>query len=215
MTRTVLYDYWRSSASYRVRIALNLAGIDYDAVPVNLLTRAHTSATHLARNPQGLVPALEIDGHLLTQSLSIIEYIDETRDGLDLLPKDPLGRARARGLAHVIAMEIHPVCNLSVATHVVELAGGGDETRKSWMKKYIRQGLAAFEVLLADRPDGAFCHGPEPGMADCCLIPQLYNADRWGADYSDCRNIRAIADACSKLEPFAAAHPDRVGPPTD
>lgn len=213
MSRPVLYDYWRSSASYRVRIALNLAGIDYDAVPIDLLKNGHKSAEHLKRNPQGLVPALEIDGQLLTQSLAIIEYLDETGTGLKFLPSDPLGRARSRAMAYVIAMEIHPICNTSVAAHVVELTGGGDETRVAWMQKFIRQGLVAFEALLTDRPAGGFCHGTDPGLADCCLIPQLYNADRWGADYSDCQNIRRIAASCAELNAFTAAHPDRIGPP--
>ncbi len=213
MTQPILYDYWRSSASYRVRIALNLAGIEYQAVPIDLLKRGHKSAEHLQRNPQGLVPALQIDGHLLTQSLAIIEYLDETRTGLNFLPADPLGRTRARALAYVIAMEIHPVCNTSVAAHVVELAGGGDETRRAWMQKFIRQGLLAFEALLAGRPAGDYCHGSDPGLADCCLIPQLYNADRWGADYADCPNIRSVAASCAELNAFTAAHPDRIGPP--
>lgn len=215
MTGTVLYDYWRSSASYRVRIALNLAGIAYEPVPVNLLTRAHKQDAHLARNPQGLVPALDIDGHMLTQSLAIVEYLDETRDGLDFLPSDPLERQRMRALAYAIAMEIHPICNISVAAHVVELAGGGDDTRTGWMRKFIGPGLHAFEKLLADAPEGDFCHGAKPGLADICLIPQLYNADRWGVDYSDCTRIRAVAENCARLEAFQAAHPDRVGPPPD
>lgn len=215
MTLPVLYDYWRSSASYRVRIALNLAGIDYQAVPIDLLKKGHKSAEHLQRNPQGLVPALQIDGHLLTQSLAIIEYLDETRAGLNFLPADPLGRARARALAYVIAMEIHPICNTSVAAHVVELAGGGEETRIAWMKKFIRQGLLAFEALLTKNPKEKYCHGSNPGLADCCLIPQLYNADRWGADYSDCPEIQRVAAACSELDAVSAAHPDRIGPPPD
>ncbi len=208
---TVLYDYWRSSASYRVRIALNLLGIEYEARSVNLLEREHKSAEHLARNPQGLVPALDIDGQVLTQSLSIIEYLDETREA-DLLPKDALGRQRVRALAAAIAMEIHPVCNLSVVAHVMELTGGGDAVRSEWMQRYISRGLAGFEAMLNHPATGTFCHGDRPGLADICLVPQLYNADRWGADYSGCPKLTAIAERCAELKPFADAHPDAVNP---
>ena len=208
---TVLYDYWRSSASYRVRIALNMLGIEYEARSVNLLEKEHKSGEHLARNPQGLVPALEIDGKVLTQSLAIIEFLDETREA-DLLPKNALGRQRVRALAAAIAMEIHPVCNLSVVSHVMELTGGGDAVRSEWMQRYISRGLAAFEAML-DSPDtGQFCHGDSPGLADICLVPQIYNADRWGADYSACPKLTAIAERCADLKPFADAYPDAVKP---
>lgn len=208
---TVLYDYWRSSASYRVRIALNMLGIEYEARSVNLLEKEHRSNEHLARNPQGLVPALEIDGQVLTQSLAIIEYLDETREA-DLLPKDALGRQRVRALAAAIAMEIHPVCNLSVVSHVMDLTGGGDAVRSEWMQRYISRGLTAFEAML-DSPDtGQFCHGESPGLADICLVPQIYNADRWGADYSVCPKLTAIAKRCADLKPFADAYPDAVKP---
>ena len=208
---TVLYDYWRSSASYRVRIALNMLGIEYEARSVNLLEKEHKSGEHLARNPQGLVPALEIDGQLLTQSLAIIEYLDETREA-DLLPNDALGRQRVRALAAAIAMEIHPVCNLSVVAHVMELTGGGDAVRSEWMQRYISRGLAAFEAML-DSPDtGQFCHGDSPGLADICLVPQIYNADRWGAGYSACPKLTAIAERCADLKSFADAYPDAVKP---
>lgn len=210
MTEVVLYDYWRSSASYRVRIALNWLGIPYRRVAVDLLARAHKSPEHLARHPQGLVPVLEIDGQLFTQSLAIIEYLHETRPGGGLLPADPAGRARVRAIAHAIAMEIHPICNTSVANHVMALTGGGEAVRAAWMKKFIREGLAAVERLLEEESPGRFCHGDKPTMADCCLVPQLYNADRWEVDTSALTRIRAIAAECAGLEPFAAAHPDRV-----
>ena len=141
MEKPVLYDYWRSSASYRVRIALNLLGIAYDAVAIDLLAKAHIAEEHRARNPQGLVPALAIDGQMLTQSLAIIEYLDETRSGAGLLAADPLGRARVRTLSYAIAMEIHPVCNLSVISDVMQRTGGGDAVRSDWMQTYIRKGL--------------------------------------------------------------------------
>lgn len=208
----VLYDYWRSSASYRVRIALNMAGEDYKSVPVDLLARAHRMEAHLARNPQGLVPALEIDGRMLTQSLAMIEYLDETRSA-GFLPSDAAGRSRVRALAHAIAMEIHPVCNLSVAAHAAELAGGGDAVRKAWMQKFIAEGLRAFEAMLEDGGAGDFCHGDRPGMGDFCLVPQLYNALRWEVDVSALDRIRRIEENCARIDAFAAAHPDQVGPP--
>ncbi|MEX3011520.1 maleylacetoacetate isomerase [Hoeflea sp. TYP-13] len=209
----VLYDYWRSSASYRVRIALNLLGIDYNAVNVDLLKKQHLDPDHLTRNPQGLVPALEIDGEMLTQSLSIIEYLDETRSA-GFLPDGAVDRARVRSLSYIIAMEIHPVCNLSVVADVMERSGGGDQVRSEWMQKYIRKGLLAFEAKLGDGKSGAFCHGDNPTMADICLIPQIYNANRWGADISDLSRINAIVANCAAIEAFAAAHPDRIGPPS-
>ena len=203
----VLFDYWRSSASYRVRIALNLAGVEYRPEVVNLIDGSHRAGPHLARNPQGLVPALEIDGLMLTQSLAIIEYLIETR-GLALLPDDPPERARVRALAHVIAMDIHPVCNLSVVGHVMELTGGGDAVRSAWMQRYIGAGLEAFEKLLDHPGTGKFCHGDTPGLADICLMPQIYNAERWGADISGLVRIQAIRRACDQVSAFARAYPD-------
>jgi len=213
MEKPVLYDYWRSSASYRVRIALNLLGIAYDAVAIDLLAKAHVAKEHRARNPQGLVPALAIDGQVLTQSLAIIEYLDETRPSAGLLAADALGRARVRTLSYAIAMEIHPVCNLSVISDVMERTGGGDAVRSDWMQTYIHKGLVAFEALLGDGKSGLFCHGDTPTMADFCLVPQVYNAKRWGAELSNLPLLNAICDHCAGIEAFAAAHPDRVGPP--
>lgn len=209
--KPVLYDYWRSSASYRVRIALNLADIDYDAVSVDLLKGEHLGKAHLSRHPQGLVPALEIDGQIFTQSLAIVEYLNETRS-FAFLPDKALERSRARALSYIIAMEIHPVCNSSVAADVMERAGGDEAVRVDWMKKYIRKGLLAFEKRLSDGQGGTFCHGDAPTMADICLIPQLYNARRWGAEIADLSRIAAIEENCARLEAFAAAHPDRVQP---
>lgn len=211
----ILYDYWRSSASYRVRIALNLLGQSYDTVPVDLLTGAHREPEYLARNPQGILPTLEIDGHCLTQSLAIIEYLNTTTDGASLLPPDPLGQHRVRQLSYAVAMEIHPVCNLGVAAHVVGLTGGGDADKKAWMQHFIARGLNALEALLAQSDSGAFSYGDTPTMADCCLIPQLYNAERWGVAYHHLANIARIAKSAASHQAFAAAHPDQIGPPEE
>jgi len=207
---TTLYDYWRSSASYRVRIAFGLLGETWEAVPVDLTAGAQRAPDHLARNPQGLVPALEIDGFTLTQSLAIVEYLDETRSA-GFLPPDPAGRARVRALAHAIAMEIHPVCNLRVARHAVE-ASGGAITMEGWMRAFIGPGLAAFERMLDHPATGRFCHGNRVSLADICLVPQLYNADRWGVALDALPRIRAIRAELDALPAVAAAHPDRHRP---
>jgi maleylacetoacetate isomerase len=210
MTDTLLFDYWRSSASYRVRIALNMLGIPYSSVPVDLLRGEHKQAEHLARNPQGLVPALSIDGHMLTQSLAIIEYLTETRPGSSLLPADPLGRHRVRTLSYAIAMDIHPTCNLGVVFHVMQQSNDPDAARSAWMRKFIGEGLAAFERLLDHPATGDFCHGDAASMADLCLVPQIYNARRWNVDLTACPRTVAIADRCAALPAFAATHPDQV-----
>lgn len=204
----LLYDYWRSSASYRVRIGLNLLGLDYEAVPVDLTKGEQRGEANLARNPQGLVPALEIDGLVLTQSLAILEYLDETREA-GWLPADAAGRARGRALAQAVAVDIHPVCNLRVARHA-EARGGipmGD-----WMGHFIPLGLEGVEGLLARWDTGRFCHGDSVSLADICLVPQVYNARRWNVPLDAFPRVRAIAEACEALPAFAAAHPDRVGP---
>ena len=212
MTETVLYDYWRSSASYRVRIALNLVGEAYRSVPVDLLAAAHRGPEHLARNPQGLVPVLDIDGERFTQSLAIIEYLAETRTVSAFLPADPIGRQRVRALSYAVAMDIHPVCNLGVVAHVMAAAEDGEAARRGWMKKFIGDGLAALERMLEHPATGAFIHGDRPTMADICLVPQVYNARRWEVDLSDCPRIVAIDARCAEIDAFARAHPDRVKP---
>ena len=207
MSNVVLYDYWRSSASYRLRIALNLAGITYRPVVVDLVGGAHRAPEHLARNPQGFVPVLEIDGVCLTQSLAILDYLDETRQ-LGLLPQDPARRAAVRALAHSIAIDVHPVCNLSVARHATALNNRAGDMPRDWMRHFIRPGLLAFEALLAGFDQGPFCTGDTPGLADICLFPQLYNARRWQVDLSDMPRVLAVEAICAKHPAFAAAHPD-------
>lgn len=212
MNETVLYDYWRSSASYRVRIALNSLGVLYRTQPVDLPEGEHKQAEHVVRNPQGLVPALQIDGLMQTQSLAIIEYLAETRGSVGLLPADPSGRQRVRALAYAIAMDIHPICNTGVVGHVMNMTGGGEPARLAWTRKFMGAGLTAVERMLDDPRTGAFCHGDVPSMADICLVPQVYNADRWDVDISGLAHIRRIAATCNALPAFAAAHPDRVKP---
>lgn len=207
MSMPILYDYWRSSASYRVRIALNLLGIEYEAVSVNLLAKEQKAPGHLARNPQGAVPVLDIDGLRLTQSLAIVEYLEETRPGACLLPSDAAGRARVRALSYAIAMDIHPLCNLGPVAHVMTLTGGGDAVRSEWMNKFIGEGLAAVEKLLDHPATGRFCHGGRPTMADLCVVPQVYNANRWEVDLAPFPRINAIAAECAKLPAFEAAYP--------
>ena len=203
MSETILWDYPKSSASYRVRIALNLAGIPYETRTVNLLEGAQNSPDHLARNPQGLVPVLDIDGHRFTQSLAIIRYLDDTRD-LGLFPKPPALRSKVEALAYTIAIDLHPVCNLGVAKYAT---GGKDPARTDWMRHFISPCLAVFETQLAAFEQAPFCVGDHPTIADLCLVPQLYNAKRWGADYADCQKIKAIEAACNALPAFQNAHP--------
>lgn len=201
---TKLYDYWRSSASYRVRIALGIAELDYDTQVVNLLEGQHRKDEHLERNPQGLVPALDIDGYTMTQSLAIIQYLDETLK-LGFLPTLPIDRARVRALSYAIAMEIHPVCNLNVAKYAVE-ESGGNITTEQWMQHFIAKGLNAYEAMVGN---GKYSYGDTVTMADICLIPQLYNAERWGVSLDEMPKIRRVAAELNKVPAFAKAHPDR------
>ncbi len=206
----LLWDYYRSSASYRVRIALNLAGETYTKTSIDLLAGDQRSVEHLARNPQGFVPVLDIDGLRLTQSLAMLDYIDETR-GLGLTPGTPAQRAKIKAAAMAIAIDIHPICNPSVVNHVT---GGEEPARTEWMKHFIRPGLLAFEQLISAEgfkiDDGPYAAGRHMTLADICLMPQVYNADRWSADYSDCPNIIAVRDACLAHPAVKAAHPDNV-----
>jgi maleylacetoacetate isomerase len=204
MSSTTLYDYPKSSASYRVRIALHLAGIEYQTINVDLLDGEQKSDVHLERNPQGLVPVLNIDGQQLTQSLAILEYLNDTR-GLDLLPSDPAEKALCRALAYSIAVDVHPICNLSVMRHAT---GGQEPERTKWMEHFIRPGLVAYEKLLERSSDKVFSVGERPSLADICLIPQLYNARRWKVDYSYLVRICAVESLCDELPAFRSARPD-------
>lgn len=199
------YDYWRSSAAYRVRIALNLLGVAYESHPVDLTKGEQRGSDNMARNPQGLVPTLEIDGLRLTQSLAIIEYLAETRGVL--LPGDAAGRAHVRALSYAIAMEIAPICNLSVRDHVGSM---GVMSSEEWTRHYTAKGLTAFEQMLTTA--GRYCHGDKVTMADLCLVPQIYNAERVGIDVTSFPQIAKIVANLREIPAIAAAHPDRVKP---
>lgn len=211
-TATVtLYSYWRSSASYRVRMALNLKGIDHDIVPVHLVRDGgEQHAPDYARmNPQELVPTLVHGEHVLTQSLAILEYLDEIAPEPALLPGDAPGRARVRGLAQQIACEIHPLNNLRVLKYLVGEAGLDEDAKLAWYRHWTRLGLEAFERCLRDDPGtGAFCHGDEPGLADCCLLPQVYNANRFECDMTGLDEIDRICDGLRAIPEIEAAAPE-------
>jgi maleylacetoacetate isomerase len=213
MTKPRLFDYFRSSASYRVRIALNLKGVDYESAPVNLLEGGHRAPAYRAVNPQGLVPALEIDGHRLTQSLAIISYLDSTRPEPPLVPADPADAAHVRALAFAIASDIHPLNNLRVLFYLKDELGHGKDERDSWYRHWIAQGFDALETMAAPRA-GRFLFGDSPTLADICLVPQMFNARRLETPLGAYPTlVRADAEA-GRLEAFAAAHPDAIGPST-
>ena len=203
----ILYGFFRSSASWRVRIALGLKGLPYETVSRRLRKGEQTSADHLAVNPQGLVPALDLgDGRVLTQSLAICEYLEETHPDPPLLPGDPYQRAKARAFAQVIACDTHPLQNLKVLQRVRAL--GHDEAQaKAWARTAIQEGLDACEVL-ADAPAGGFCFGAQPSLADLCLVPQLGNARRFGMNLRGWPRLLAVEAACNALPAFAAAAPE-------
>ena len=201
-----LHGYFRSAASWRVRIALNLKGVAVQHVPHNLRDGEQRSTGFLAMNPQGYVPALELDdGTILTQSLAIIEWLDETVPLPPLLPADPLARARARGFALVLAADTHPLQNLKVL-NAWRSAGQSEAEVTGWAAQVNATGLAACEALLADRSD-RFCFGDAPGLADICLVPQLGNARRFGVDVSAFPRLLAVEAACAAIPAFAQAVP--------
>ena len=205
-----LYGYSRSSAAFRVRIALNLKGLSYDNASIHLRRGDQRQPPFLGVNPQGLVPALETEGQTLIQSLSIIEYLDETHPDPPLLPSDAVGRARVRALAAVIACDIHPINNLRVLRYLHRPLGHDQATIETWYNHWIEAGFAALEGLLTTaQGTGAFCHGDRPGLADIALVPQVVNAERYQLDLSPYPTVARIYEACMTLDAFAAAHPRR------
>jgi len=212
MSKAVLYDYYRSSAAYRVRIALNLKGIAYETRPVNLLHSEQRGDEYRALNPQGLVPMLEIDGHRLTQSLSIMVYLDQVYPELPLMPRDPVDGAHVRAMALTIACDIHPLNNLRVLKYLSNELGLPQEERDAWYIHWIREGLPALETL-AKPGAGKFLFGDEPTIADVCLVPQLFNARRYNVPIDDFPTLLRAEKSANKLEAFAAAHPDRQEQP--
>ena len=205
-----LYGYFRSSAAFRVRIALNLKGLDYENAFIHLRRGDQAAPEFLGINPQGLVPALEIDGQTLTQSSAIIEYLDETHPEPPLLPRDAAGRARVRALAAIVACDIHPLNNLRVLRYLHGPLGHDQGIIETWYNHWIDSGFRALERLLADDPrTGAFCHGDTPGLADIALVPQVYNAHRYPLDLTAYPTIMRVYQTCRALDAFAAADPDR------
>lgn len=203
----VLYGYFRSSAAYRVRIALNLKGLAYRQVPVSLVKAEQRSADFLTLNPQGLVPALQDGDVLLTQSLAICEYLDDAYpDAVQLLPADPVLRARVRAFAQAIACDIHPVNNLRILNYLKTELGQDEAARNSWYRHWVQEGFAALEQQLAAGA-GQYCFGDNVTLADVCLLPQVFNAQRFNVDMAPYPRLAAIAENLAVLSAFADAHP--------
>lgn len=205
-----LYDYWRSSAAYRVRIALNLKGVPYERVPVNILPGKdeQRGAAYQAVNPQMRVPAIEVDGRVAGQSLAIIEWIDEVHEGPALLPKDPWVRLQARAFADVIACDIHPLNNLSPLAVLRRDFGADEEAVNRWYSDWILRGFAALEAMAGEHQRGAFLFGEGPTIAEIVLVPQVANARRFNVDLSAFPRLVALDAACQALEAFQRAAPE-------
>jgi len=205
-----LYNYFRSSASYRVRIALNLKGLPYAYVPVHLVRGEHRSEDFARKSPDRIVPVFEDDdGRLLTESMAIIEYLDETHPQPALLPADAWGRAQVRALSQAIACEIHPLNNLRVLKYLVRELKVSDDDKNGWYKHWVREGLLAFERQLTQLGSSTFCWGDAPTMADCCLVPQIFNAQRFGCDLDGLPRTMAAYEACMQLDAFQRAQPSQ------
>ncbi|MYM81884.1 maleylacetoacetate isomerase [Duganella sp. FT50W] len=210
MAERVLHNYFRSSSAYRVRIALNLKGLAYEYVPVHLNRNGgeQFGAPFVALNPQRLVPVLSEQGVNLSQSLAIMEYLEEQYPLPALLPASPADRAYVRQLSLAMACDIHPLNNLRVLKYISGAMGQSDEARQAWIAHWTKAGLDALEQELARAPQrGRFCFGDTPTMADCCLVPQLFNAQRFNIDLAPYPTLRAIDAECQKLAAFAQAHP--------
>ena len=202
-----LYNYFRSSASFRVRIALHLKGLAYDYLPVHLARGEQKKPAFAAVTAEGLVPVLELDDdRRLTQSMAIIEYLDETHPQPPLLPADALGRARVRALSQIVACEIHPLNNLRVLKYLVGELKASEDAKNAWYRHWVRLGLESYEAQLATR-SGLYSHGDAPTLADCCLVPQIFNAQRFDCDLNGLPRTMAVFDACMKLDAFQQAQP--------
>jgi maleylacetoacetate isomerase len=209
MTNLVLHDYFRSSASFRVRIALNLKGLDYERVEVSLIAGEQRSDAYLEQNAQGFVPMLVVDGEPIIQSMAIIDWLDRAFPQPRLIPDDPMPRAVALARAQVIASDIHPLNNLRVLKYLKRDLGLNEQTKDRWYRHWIVQGFDALEAMAGD---GKFLGGDAPGIADCCLVPQMYNARRFETPLDDYPRLVAIDAACMELDAFQKAHPDAVKP---
>lgn len=208
-----LHNYFRSSASFRVRIALNLKGLDYEYLPVHIARGEHLAGSYAAISADHLVPLLGEDasegGERFSQSMAIIEYLDEVHPEPALLPRDPVGRAHVRALAQSIACEIHPVNNLRVLKYLVRELKLDEAAKNAWYRHWVREGLESFERQLAQHPAGIYCWGNTPTLADCCLVPQIFNGQRFECDFSGLPRTMAAFDACMQLDAFQRAQPAR------
>jgi maleylpyruvate isomerase len=207
MAEAILHGYFRSSASFRVRIALALKGISYDSVPHHLRRGEQRDPAYLALNPQGLVPTLMIDGLAIGQSLAIIDYLEESRPEPPVLPADAAGRARVRMIAQMIACDIHPIDNLRVLKYLRETLGQPQETIAEWYNHWIGEGFDAIEAVLASGSTGRFCHSDHPTLADICLVPQVVNSRNFGFDLAPYPTIGRIFDTAMHLPAFEGSMP--------
>jgi maleylacetoacetate isomerase len=217
-----LYNYFRSGTSFRVRIALHLKGLPYDYIPVHLARGEQHGEAYRRLSPDSLVPVLDVEGQpdhaLLSQSMAIIEYLDETHPEPPLLPRDPLGRARVRALAQTVACEIHPINNLRVLKYLTGTLGLDEAQRNAWYNHWVMEGLRSYERRLAEiereraqrgLPPSVYSYGDTPTLADCCLVPQIVNGQRFGLVYEGIPRTLAVYERCMQLEAFQRAHPSR------
>ena len=209
MTSLVLHDYFRSSASFRVRIAMNLKGLEYERVEVSLIAGEQRSDAYLEQNAQGFVPMLVVDGEPIIQSMAIIDWLDRAYPGPRLIPDEPMPRAVALARAQVIASDIHPLNNLRVLKYLTKDLGLNEQTKDRWIATWIAQGFEALEAMAGE---GRYLGGDAPGIADCCLVPQMYNARRFEVPLDAYPRLVEIDAACMELEAFQRAHPDAVKP---